>query len=226
MLPVENMPSTNVSAVSTISGIDVSRYQQKIDWAAVAQSGTQFCFIKATEGARDVDPMFKSHWNDVAKAGLIRGAYHFFRPQIPVSAQVELFARTLGQYQPGDLSPACDFEGTAGWSEMPAQNRTVLALSMLEAVEKRFGVTPIVYTSPWFAGQIISNAPALGRFPIWIAQYTLAQAPNVPKPWNSWTFWQYTQNGKVPGISGFVDLNRFQGTLDELKALTHAKSAT
>lgn len=219
--------SETISAVApTIPGIDISRYQPEIDWSAVAGSGVQFCFIKATEGGQDVDPLFKEHWDEAAKAGLLRGAYHFFRPQAPVAAQLDVFTRTLGPLETGDLRPALDFEGASGWTGMPPARRTQLALSMLEGVENRLGVTPVVYMSPWFASQNIIALPELARFPIWIAQYTIALAPRVPAPWNSWTFWQYTQNGKTPGISGFVDLDRFRGTLEDLKALTFTRSAT
>jgi lysozyme len=208
--------------MSYLTGIDVSHYQQKIDWCAVAAAGAQFCFIKATEGARDVDGLFQRHWEDAATAGLIRGAYHFFRPQIPVADQVHLFARTIGQLQAGDLPPALDLEGTAGWIDIPPAGRAPLALKMLEAIEDCSGATPIVYMSPWFATEMLQSTPAFARFPIWIAQYTEAQCPNVPKPWNTWTFWQYSQAGNVPGITGSLDLDRFQGSLGDLKRLTLA----
>ena len=221
------MSFPNGVARPTLPGIDISRYQQKIDWGAVATSGVQFCFIKATEGARDVDASFKAHWEGAGTAGLMRGAYHFFRPQIPVSTQADLFAHTLGQLQPGDLPPALDLEGTAGWVEIPPADRAPLALNMLQAVEARLGVTPIVYMSPWFATDMLKSTPTLALFPIWIAQYTDAQSPTIPKPWNTWTFWQHSQSGRVPGISsGSVDLDRFQGSLDDLKSLTLARNSS
>jgi lysozyme len=214
------MSFPNGTAHSTLTGIDISRYQQKIDWGAVTASGVQFCFIKATEGARDVDVAFERHWESASTAGLVRGAYHFFRPQIPVSAQADLFVRTVGRLHPGDLPPALDLEGTAGWVGIPPASRAPLALKMLEAMERSMGVAPIVYMSPWFATDMLNSAAALARFPIWIAQYTEAQSPKIPKPWNTWTFWQHSQGGKVPGISGFLDLDRFQGSLEDLKRLT------
>jgi lysozyme len=215
------MSYPNGTQSSTLPGIDVSRYQPKIDWGALTASGIQFCFIKATEGAHDVDASFQQHWEGAAAAGLVRGAYHFFRPQIPVSTQADLFVRTLGQLQPGDLRPALDLEGTAGWVDIAPANRAPLALQMLEAVESRLGLAPIVYMSPWFATEMLHSTPELARFPIWIAQYTQEQSPTVPKPWSTWTFWQYSQGGRVPGISsGAVDLDRFQGSIKDLESLT------
>ena len=218
---VSKFPAIN----STVFGIDISRYQQKIDWDAVAASGVQFCFIKATEGARDVDGSFKPHWDAAEASGVIRGAYHFFRPQIPPSKQADLFLSTLGDLQTGDLPPALDLEGTAGWVDIPLADRVPMAVKMLEAIENRLHVTPVVYMSPWFATEMLKSEPALARFPIWIAQYTEAQTPTVPKPWTTWTFWQYSQGGRVPGIPGFLDLDRFQGSLGDLKRLTLGANA-
>jgi lysozyme len=114
-----------------------------------------------------------------------------------------------------------DLEGTAGWVDIAPANRAPLALKMLEAIEARLHVTPIVYMSPWFATEMLRSTPALSRFPIWVAQYTLEQTPTVPKPWSAWTFWQHSQGGRVPGISsGAVDLDRFQGSIEDLKSLT------
>ena len=140
--------------------------------------------------------------------------------------QADLFVGTLGELQPGDLPPVLDLEGTAGWVGIPPASRAPLALQMLEAIENSLRVTPIVYMSPWFATDMLNSTAALARFPIWIAQYTEAQSPKVPKPWNTWTFWQHSQGGKVPGISGLLDLDRrFQGSIEDLKP-TDAASGT
>jgi lysozyme len=206
----------------TVPGIDVSHFQQVIDWEAVARSGIQYCFIKATEGQATVDSRFASNWHGAAKAGILRGAYHFFHPATPAASQADLFARTVNQLQPGDLPPVLDLETPANWANIPLENRTSLALQWLNIVESRLGAHPIVYLSPAFATEILMNAPALAQFPLWVAHTTMAPAPTVPKPWNSWTFWQYTGQSKVPGIGRFVDANRFNGSLDSLKALTVA----
>jgi len=202
-----------------LPGIDVSHFQLTVDWGAVAASGIQFCFIKATEGAANVDPRFLENWRGAGAAGLARGAYHFFHPSVPASTQVESFIRTVVRLEPGDLPPVLDLEVPLAWAGIEQGACAPLALQWLETVESRLGVTPIVYLSPAFATEILRNAPALERFPVWLAHYTDAAAPDVAKPWNSWTFWQYTREGKAPGVTLPVDLDRFNGTLDDLKAL-------
>jgi len=204
-----------------VAGIDVSHFQREVDWAAVAASDVRFCFIKATEGAGNVDPRFVQNWRGAGDAGLVRGAYHFFHPAGgDAAAQADSFIRTVGLLKPGDLPPVLDLEVPAAWTGIAAADRAPLAIQWLETVENRLGAKPIVYLSPAFAIEILANAPSLARFPVWLAHYTNAGAPNVIKPWNSWTFWQYTREGKTPGVTLPVDLDRFNGSLDELKALT------
>jgi lysozyme len=56
----------------------------------------------------------------------------------------------------------------------------------------------------------------LGRYVLWLAHYT-EQCPALPPPWTRWAFWQYTDNGQIAGIDGAVDLDVFDGSLDELR---------
>jgi lysozyme len=205
-----------------VPGIDVSHFQGAIDWAAVTASEIRFCFIKATEGSRNVDPRFTQNWREAATAGLLRGAYHFFHPSYPAEVQADSFVRTVDRLEIGDLPPALDLEAPAEWTNIPLGDRARRALEWLEIVETRLGATPIVYLSPAFATEILLNAPALSRFPVWFAHYTTAGSPEITKPWTLWTFWQHTPNGKAPGISLPVDLDRFNGSIDDLKALTVA----
>jgi lysozyme len=202
-----------------VPGIDVSHFQRAIDWAAVAASGIRFCFIKATEGAGNVDLAFGKNWKSAGDAGLLRGAYHFFHPTAPTAAQADSFIRTVGRLEPGDLPPALDLEVPAAWASIAPGDRAPMAIEWLEAVESRLGVTPIVYLSPAFATEILTNAPALARFPVWLAHYTAAAEPTVAKPWTSWTYWQHTGKGTAAGVTQPVDLDRFNGSLDDLKAL-------
>jgi lysozyme len=223
-VPQRNILRSEVLA-HMLPGIDVSHFQRAVDWAAVAASEIRFCFIKATEGAANVDPRFIQNWRGAGAAGLLRGAYHFFHPTVPAATQAESFIRTVVRLEPGDLPPVLDLEVPAAWGTIAQSARAPLAIQWLETVERRLGATPIVYLSPAFAIEILKGAPALGRFPAWLAHYTDAAAPMVPKPWESWTFWQYTREGKTPGVTLPVDLDRFNGSLDDLKALT-VKPAT
>src|SRR5262245_49797633 len=86
-------------------GVDVSHYDGTIDWAKVKAAGIDFAFMKATENLNFVDPTFATNWTNAGTAGVIRGAYHFFRASVDGAKQAEFFVQTTGLPEPGDLPP-------------------------------------------------------------------------------------------------------------------------
>ena len=185
-------------------GIDVSDWQYPVDWPTVAISGVAFAFTKATEGSTFVARSFAGNWASMKAAGLPRGAYHFFRASQNAQAQAELFLRTV-RLEPDDLPPVLDVESTDG---MPASTIIGRMTRWLDVVEQSTGRLPIIYTYPGFWEQL----GTLGHFsdyPVWIAHYTRAKEPWLPEDWDGWTFWQYTDKGRINGIDGDVDINWF-----------------
>lgn len=194
-----------------LPGIDVSHWQGAIDWPRVADDGVAFAFIKATEGGDYVDPAFAANWAGAAQAGVMRGAYHFYRPQTDAAAQAEHFLRTV-QLRAGDLPPVLDVEVTDGRS---ASAIAAGVRTWLETVERATGRRPIVYTRAGFWNQV---GGGFGAYPLWVAHYGVA-SPAIPADWARWTFWQHSDTGRVAGIGGDVDLDWFTGGWEELRAL-------
>lgn len=93
-------------------GIDVSRWQQTVDWSKVKEAGYEFALIKATQGVSDIDPLFTSNWTQTKAAHLLRGAYHFFEPADDPHKQAEIFLQTVS-FEPDDLPPVLDIEKPA-----------------------------------------------------------------------------------------------------------------
>lgn len=205
------LPTGPGPAGGPLPGIDVSHWQGAIDWDAVAAAGVEFAFIKATEGGDYTDPRFAANWAGAGRVGVLRGAYHFFRPQTDARAQAEHFLRTV-PLAPGDLPPVLDVEVTDGRS---AQVIAAGVRTWLEEVERATGRRPIVYTraSFWTA----QMGGGFGAYPLWVAHYGVS-APNVPAGWSGWTFWQHSDAGRVDGITGAVDLNWFNGDRAEMQA--------
>jgi len=206
-------------------GIDVSRHQNLIDWTKVAADGNSFVFIKATEGGDWVDVNYRSNLIGARSAGLLTGAYHFFRPRTAVQLQIDNFCRTVGSLKSGDLPPVLDIEVPEEWDSIPVPQRLEMVLTWLKGVEMRLGAKPIVYLSPSFARDVMKHDSRLAPYPLWIAHYTNAASPRVPAPWSTWKFWQYSETGVVPGIVGNVDLNRFAGTPEQLRAMARRIAA-
>jgi lysozyme len=221
-------PSEAAGRGSSVLGIDVSHHQGTVDWKAVAAEGIVFAFVKATEGVTFVDKQFAINWAAMKDAGILRGAYHFFRPARPVKDQVDSFLRTLGTLDERTLPPVLDIEeartqtGLDEWQALPLSRRAPVVLEWLESVADRAGRQPILYTRRGFIRNCMDNPGGLTKYPLWIAHYTANPEPAVPEGWPSWLFWQHSEKGRVKGIQGPVDLNRFNGELAELLALAGA----
>jgi lysozyme len=196
----------------TLPGIDVSSYQQTIDWPRVQRAGIRFAFIRLSDGATLPDARFSANWAEARRAGLVRGAYLFFRPDQSVAAQADLMIAAMRDREHGDLPPVIDLEVDAGLAAPVVAAR---ARAWVDRVRAGLGVEPIVYTGSdlWRNG----GAELLAAQPLWIAHYTQA-CPTLPLPWTRWTFWQHTDRGAVPGIDGAVDLDQFAGTPGDLQA--------
>jgi lysozyme len=195
-----------------LPGIDVSHYQGAVDWAAVAASGIRFAFVKATDGVEDIDPRFAHNWAGARDAGIVRGAYHFFRPSLDAREQAAHFRRVVVMDDLA-LPPALDVEVTDGLepTALQAGIRT-----WLENVQAAYGCTPIVYTDPSFWRERV--AADFSAYPLWLACY--AAEPEIPASWPAWTFWQHTDAGNVSTVAGRVDLNYCALSYEDLRKLS------
>src|SRR5262249_5104026 len=95
-LPGRAREATVCAGSSTLEGVDVSHWDGAIDWSKVAGSGRAFAIAKATEGTSFLDPQFHTNWTGMKSAGLVRGAYHFFRPADSGVAQADWFLSSVG----------------------------------------------------------------------------------------------------------------------------------
>ncbi len=208
-----------VCAVSaTVEGIDVSEFQGAVDWHAVHASGRGFGIARIADGTGHLDPTFGSNYAAMKAEGMIRGSYQFFRASQDPIAQADLVIATVGALQPGDLPPMLDVEVTDG---QPNGVIDAGIAAWVSHVQAALGRAPLVYTGPYFWGQI--GAPSSQATSLVVADWG-PSCPLVPQSWPSWQFWQYADNGSVPGISGLVDLDRFNGSASALAALTGAPS--
>jgi lysozyme len=195
----------------TVPGIDVSYYQNDISWKRVRRAGIRYAFIRVSDGVDHPDERFAKNWAGAKRAGVMRGAYQYFRPDQDAITQADLMIAMLAR-DSGELPPVIDVENAGGKSpaELVERMQTWIA-----RVRDKLGVEPIVYTGPEFWRDKAKNAD-LSSQPLWIAHYTRG-CPTVPAPWDKWTFWQHTDNGRVPGIEGPVDLDMFAGTFADLE---------
>lgn len=220
----QHSPSSKITRIGiplpdgySVFGIDVSRYQSRIDWKRVKafRSGsfsTSFVFIKATEGTSYVDPLFFGNWKGAREQGIPRGAYHYFKPGRNAEAQANHFCRNVSMKK-GDLPPVLDIEEMpVGYSKAKLTNDVLV---WLRIVKRHFGIKPIVYTGAVFYEKYIAGT-AVANYPLWVAHYYEER----PATFARWTFWQFSDKAQIDGIEGPVDANVFNGSLGGLNQLT------
>lgn len=197
-----------------VHGIDVSKFQGDIDWRTVRRRGISFAFIKATEGGDHLDNMFHTNWANAGRAGVKRGAYHFYYFCRPAYQQAQWYIRNVPKTR-GALPPVLDME----WNHQSrtcrhkpnAQTVRSEMKVFLDIVSRHYGQRPVIYTTPDFYHQNRLNT--FRGYEFWLR--SVADHPNNIYGRRSWTFWQYTGTGIVPGIAGKTDINTFVGSSDQ-----------
>jgi lysozyme len=199
------------SADDAARGVDVSEWQGNVDWKAVAQSGVSFGLTRVSDGLGHQDPTFAQNWAGMQQAGIARGAYQYFEPSEDPVAQADLLVNTMGKLGPNDFPPVLDFETTNGLG--PAQLQSAID-AWVNEVKKKTGVTPLIYCSPGFWNGLGLSVPPGAE--LWEADW--GPTPEGANGWNGYRFWQQSDSGNVPGISGAVDTDVFNGDPAALKA--------
>jgi lysozyme len=192
----------------SVHGIDVSRYQKRVNWALVrkmkdGEISLKFAFIKATEGSDLLDKQFVRNWKKARENDLVRGAYHFFREASSGHMQAMHFIKHV-KLLPGDLPPVLDIENFSGDDAGAFVNEIEV---WLKVVEDYYRVKPIIYSNASFYNKYLHDQFA--DYPLWVAHYQNRKQPAVNR---NWQFWQHNESGRVNGINAFVDFNVFNGT--------------
>jgi lysozyme len=193
-------------------GIDVSHWQGSIDWTKTKQSGVSFAFIKATEGSSIADDTFARNYSGCKSNGILVGAYHFGHASNDPTQEANFFCKTVAGRQ-FDLPVVLDIEIADGKSKTDIIKYVRTWITTVETVLQ---TRVILYSGGYFAKTYLSS---FGDYPLWLAQYTDNTTPMAVDGFADWTFWQFTQSGRVLGVNGNVDVNVFNGTLEELKNL-------
>ena len=184
----------------TLIGIDISRYQGNINWNNL-DTAVNFVIIKATEGINKVDIKFARNWENCP---VLKGGYHFFRPQFSGVQQAKLFLKTL-PIDSGTIIPCLDVEYTPYWLPKKNRKKAVANLKiMIQKVASEIKRQPIIYTSKNFWENYVY--PYYKEVEnLWVVDYrnTTPKTPNNV----TWLIWQYTNKGKMDGINTFVDVN-------------------
>ena len=176
-----------------IHGIDISHYQGEIDWKMLRQTHQSQFPIRFVF-------MKATEGGDYADDKFIANFD---------SARSNGFIRAV-KLEKGDLPPVLDIEKK---SKNMDKLRSDLKL-WLQRVEDYYGVKPIIYASYKFKTRYLNDS-FFNSYPYWIAHYYVDSVEYK----GDWVFWQHHDAGTLPGINEQVDLNIFNGTIQQLSSL-------
>ncbi len=199
---------------SKVVGIDVSHYQGKINWSKVEfineKYPIEFVFIRATQGIDKNDNQYQNNWNECKRNNIIRGAYHYYRPNENSLEQAENFIKTV-KLSKGDLPPVLDIEKLP--KEQSIENLKIGLKRFLDKIEEHYEVRPIIYTGERYYEVFLKDE--FEDYTFWIANYNFIDAEIN----NDYLIWQFTEQAKIKGIKEKVDVNIFNGSYEDLRDL-------
>lgn len=205
------MTYTTADAVNRCKGVDVSHKSGVINWRKVRDSGYTFAFIRATEGADAVDPSFALNRRSARDNGVAVGFVHNFRVDTNIEAQVTNFIRALGQLEDDLLCPVLNCKSSDLWTNISVKDRVELVVEWCTRVKRLLGVAPILRGTPSFFKEVLGADEKLKNFELLVEEPEV-EAPSVPAPWSDWTFWRSQEAATVPGITGEVAVDWFNGS--------------
>ncbi len=206
-----------------VEGIDVSNHNGNIDWKKVAADNKKFTFVLASDGTDFSNPKYSEQYHGAKDAGLIAGAYHFARPDDSDGAtQANRFLDIMDYKNDGKtLPPVLDLEVDPNGGScygMSVDQMHQWTKSFNDTVKQRTGKDPIVYANPSFWKQCMGSTDTFKDHDLWLAAYEV-DSPTVPKGFQDWDFWQYTDKGEVAGVAGNTDINQYKEGFERLKQL-------
>lgn len=192
------------SSSTIYEGIDVSEWQGYINWKEVADSGIKIVYIRASEGNNYIDPDAIRNYNGAKNNNIKVGFYHYLtaRNEQEAIEQAQFFVSVLKGLNV-DCRLAMDFEnfGSLSLDEINFISETFLA-----EVERLSGKEVIIYSDAYNAAYTFSDDLVL-KYPIWVADYYVSEPGDGN--WKTWDGFQYTDEGTVIGINGYVDRDLF-----------------
>ncbi len=194
----------------SVQGVDVSNHQKEINWNQVAQNKKiKFAFIKATEGKNYKDKYFQTNWNGASEAKLYKGAYHYFTTTSSGKEQANNFIK-LVPAEKGCLPPVIDIEENG----LNKENFKKELSDFIKLIEVKYSQKPILYVVYSLYDEYIKGD--FEQYPIWIRD--VIKPPKLSDS-RGWLFWQFSERARIAGVNTFVDMNVFNGDIEELKGL-------
>lgn len=193
------------SSDTIYEGIDVSNWQGYIDYNRVKEAGIDIVYIKASQSSNVTDPFFRLNYTNAKNNGLKIGLYHFLtaRTEDEAIKEAEYFSSVISGTTP-DCRLAMDFESFGNLTKEEINN---IALAFSNKVKELTNKDVVVYSDAFNARNTFGEELA-SAYPLWIAEYGVTE-PSSDSNWSYWIGFQYSDMGRISGIRGFVDRDKF-----------------
>lgn len=237
LLALALLPAASSAGTGRLPGIDVSRFQGTINWSKVGETNLRFAFVQASRGrgadcavrssSCGPDEYYDRNYERARKHGIRVGPYHrafvqgstIKRAKADARAEADVFVAEVGNLTRKDLRPALDVE--TPFRGVNERRLRIWIRIWLRRVDKKLGPKPIIYTNTlsWAATGDTTEFANNGHR-LWVANWDV-RSPSVPAGnWGGrgWSIWQFTNSGRVRGISGDVDRNRLRVRFSRISA--------
>lgn len=232
VVAVANNDSVKTSTDQSLYGVDIASHQhtgpgdKTIDIPKSVDGGISYAFVKATEGTNYMNPYFRDDVIKFIEKDTPVGFYHYAKPTASTEeakAQARLFVAVTGiDKGVKTIAPVLDIEENK--EKLTSSQLVQWTHAFVDEVKELTGMDVMIYTYPNFWLNEMGNTTEFSHLPLWLASYNNKTHPGtIPGGWDTWTFWQYTSDGKVDGYGGKIDLNVFNGTPEDLKSMYKAK---
>lgn len=188
-------------------GIDVSNWQGYIDYEKVKESGIEVVYIKASQGRTIKDAYFEINYENAKSNGIKVGFYHFLTATNKEEAkqEAEFFVSVISGKVP-DCKLVMDYEVFNGNNR---EEINIIAKEFLDTVENLTGKKAIIYSDLSNAQNIFDEQLAQ-NYELWLAYYgNYSELTNVKTKWENYIGIQYTDRGRISGIRGAVDRDKY-----------------
>lgn len=191
--------------------LDFSHENPNVNWDTVATiPALEGVVLKVSEGVTLQDPMFQVRMKAASVHELeVKGLYHFYHPADDPNQQADNYIKARESVMTAKAIPAIiDLEwceNAQEWPGIPEEKRCADLKTFISRMEAE-GYPVMIYSSHSFMNQYLPHADFLAAYGLWVAWYEAAP-PLLPAPWKTWTWWQYTGTGNVPGVLGDVDIS-------------------
>ena len=215
-MPPKALAKDAVLGFDLYKGDEISTQEE---WQKAAKT-YKFVYFKASEGTNAKDNRMAEFAEKATNVGLLKGVYHFYRLlDMDVEGQVNNFLSAV-EYsnQQFELPMLLDIEPLPKQyaeplkSELIAQKDTIVKniKQFLTEIERRTYKRPIIYTTRLVWDEFLKSPEGFDKYLLWVADYGPLPEPRLPSSWKNYTFWQFTENGKVGGKEGYT-INVFNG---------------